>query len=124
MDSIFSTSAVKRQHGVSRFVSKLTCLLGHRLCFSYVDDVFVFSLDKSATSGEVTKDGVLQAGETNEKCSEGKFLSVADLSSAVDRSSGAANIDMVYDALTNLFFMVFLHIRCLLGCIMNMVLPK
>lgn len=67
--SIFSTSVVKRQQGVSR-------------------------LEKSATSGEVTKDGVLQAGETNEKCSEGKFLSVADLSSAVDRSSGAVNIDM------------------------------
>jgi len=92
------------------------------LCFSYVDYAFVFSFEKFATSGEVTKDGVLQAGETNEKCSEGKFLSVADLSSAVDRSSGAANIDMVYDAAINLFFIVYLHIRCLLGCIMNMVL--
>jgi hypothetical protein len=99
-------------------------LLDHKLCFSYVDDAFVCSLEKSATSGEVTKDGVLQAGETNEKCSEGKFLSVADLSSAVDRSSGAVNIDMVYDEATNLFFIVYLHIRCLLGCIMNMVLLK
>ena len=67
--SVASTSAAKRQQGVS-------------------------CLEKSAASGEVTQDGVLHAGETNDKCSEGKFLSVAELSSAVDRSSGAAAIDM------------------------------
>ncbi|CAI8614973.1 unnamed protein product [Vicia faba] len=67
--SVFSTSAFKRRQGISRF-------------------------EKSAASGEVTKDAVQQAEETNEKCSQAKFLSVADLSSDVDRSSGGAAIDM------------------------------
>ncbi|XP_004494284.1 uncharacterized protein [Cicer arietinum] len=67
--SVFSISAAKRQQGSS-------------------------CLEKCAASGEVTKDGALQAGETNDKCSQGKFLSVADLSSTVDRSAGAAAIDM------------------------------
>ncbi|KAI5425230.1 uncharacterized protein LOC127125502 [Lathyrus oleraceus] len=64
-----TTSAVKRQKGISRF-------------------------EKPAASGEATKDGAPQAEETNEKCSQGKFLSVADLSSDVDRSSGETAIDM------------------------------
>ncbi|KAK7244751.1 hypothetical protein RIF29_39577 [Crotalaria pallida] len=49
----------------------------------------------SVGSTEVSKDGVLQACQTTEKCSQGKFLSVSELSSAVDRSSGlATGIDM------------------------------
>ncbi|KAK2364531.1 downstream neighbor of Son [Trifolium repens] len=67
--SIFSNSTVKRQQGVS-------------------------CLEKSAASGEVTEDSVLKASETKKKYDEGKFLSVADLSSAVDRSSGVGAIDM------------------------------
>jgi hypothetical protein len=52
-------------------------------------------LEKSAASGEVTEDSVLKASETKKKYDEGKFLSVADLSSAVDRSSGVGAIDLV-----------------------------
>ncbi|MCI43877.1 putative downstream neighbor of Son-like protein, partial [Trifolium medium] len=51
--------------------------------------------ENSAASGEVTEDSVLQASETKKKYTQGKFLSVADLSSSVDRSSGVAAIDMV-----------------------------
>ncbi|XP_057431794.1 uncharacterized protein LOC130724549 isoform X2 [Lotus japonicus] len=44
---------------------------------------------------EVRKVGLLQACQTNENCSQGKFLSVAEISSVADRSSGlAASIDM------------------------------
>ncbi|KAE9585333.1 hypothetical protein Lalb_Chr25g0287841 [Lupinus albus] len=52
-------------------------------------------LKNSVASIEVSKGGVLQACQTTEKCSQGKFLSVSELSSAADRSSGlAAPVDM------------------------------
>ncbi|QHN84632.1 uncharacterized protein DS421_16g530330 [Arachis hypogaea] len=61
----------------------------YTLCF------FFISCPRSVASTEVGKDGKLQASQTNEKCSQGKFLNVAELSSAADRSSGsAAAIDM------------------------------
>ncbi|KAF7818889.1 Protein downstream neighbor of Son [Senna tora] len=67
--SLFSNSAAKRQQGISR-------------------------LENSVASTEVSKDGVLQTRQTIQKCSQGKFLSVTDLSSAADRSSGLAAIDL------------------------------
>lgn len=60
--------------------------------------LIVVSLENIVASSEVIKDGVLQACHTTEKCSQGKFLTVAELSSAADRSTGlAAAIDMVYN---------------------------
>ncbi|TKY61886.1 downstream neighbor of Son [Spatholobus suberectus] len=67
--SVFSTLEAKRQQGNS-------------------------CSENSVPSGEVSKDGVLQACQTFEKCSQGKFLSVAELSSAADTSCGSASIDM------------------------------
>ncbi|CAL0326692.1 unnamed protein product [Lupinus luteus] len=55
----------------------------------------VSCLKNSIASTEVSKDVVLQACQTTEKCSQGKFLSVSELSSTADRSSGlAAPVDM------------------------------
>ncbi|KAI4348844.1 hypothetical protein L6164_009514 [Bauhinia variegata] len=51
-------------------------------------------LENSVVSSEASKDAVLQACQTIEKCIQGKFLSVTELSSAADRSSGLAAIDM------------------------------
>ncbi|OIW05186.1 hypothetical protein TanjilG_19817, partial [Lupinus angustifolius] len=68
--SVFANSETTRQQGISR-------------------------LKNSVASTEVSIDGVLQACQTTEKCSQGKFLSVSELSSAADRSSGlAAPVDM------------------------------
>ncbi|MED6106202.1 hypothetical protein PIB30_002655 [Stylosanthes scabra] len=68
--SVFSPLDTKRQQGIS-------------------------CMENSVASAEVGKDGGLQASQTNEMCSQGKFLNVAELSSAADRSSGsAAAIDM------------------------------
>ncbi|KAK7337349.1 hypothetical protein VNO77_17916 [Canavalia gladiata] len=70
--SVFSTLEAKRHQGIS-------------------------CLENSVASSEVNKDGALQAcqSQTNENCSQGKFLTVAELSSAADRSSGLATaIDM------------------------------
>ncbi|XP_015969241.1 uncharacterized protein LOC107492705 [Arachis duranensis] len=66
----FSASDTKRQQGIS-------------------------CLENSVASTDVVEADNLQASQTNEKCSQGKFLNVAELSSAADRSSGsAAAIDM------------------------------
>ncbi|KAK7284747.1 hypothetical protein RJT34_19500 [Clitoria ternatea] len=66
--SVFSTLEAKRQQGVSCSVT---------------------------SSKEVGKDAVLQACQTNERCSQGKFHSVSELSSTGDKSSGLAGaIDM------------------------------
>ncbi|XP_061372133.1 uncharacterized protein LOC133314644 [Gastrolobium bilobum] len=55
----------------------------------------ISSLENSIASSEVAMDDVLQGCQANEKCSQGKFLSVAELSSAADRTSGLeAAIDM------------------------------
>lgn len=67
--SVFSTFEAKKQQGNSR-------------------------LENSVPSSEVSKDGVLQACQTFEKCSQGKFLRVNELSSAADTSCGSAAIDM------------------------------
>ena len=57
--------------------------------------IIVVSFENSAVSNEIGKDSVLQACQTMEKCKQGKFLSVTELSSTADRSSGLAAIDMV-----------------------------
>ncbi|KAK7325363.1 hypothetical protein VNO77_29525 [Canavalia gladiata] len=60
----------------------------------------VSCLENFVASSEVSKDGVLQAcqSQTNERCCQGKFVTFAKLSSAANRSSGlAAVIDMVYN---------------------------
>ncbi|KAI4300615.1 hypothetical protein L6164_033971 [Bauhinia variegata] len=67
--SVFPNLAFRRQQGLSRS-------------------------ENSVVSSETSKDAVLQACQTTEKCSQGKFLSVTELSSAPDRSSGLAAIDM------------------------------
>lgn len=67
--SVFSAFEAKKQQGNSR-------------------------LENSVPSSEVSKDGVLQACQTFEKCSQGKFLRVNELSSAADTSCGSAAIDM------------------------------
>ncbi|XP_054804413.1 uncharacterized protein LOC129307463 isoform X2 [Prosopis cineraria] len=51
-------------------------------------------LENTVASSEVSKDSTLQSGHTIEKCSQGKFLTVTELSSSADRSSGLAAIDM------------------------------
>ncbi|KAH1258902.1 hypothetical protein GmHk_03G008511 [Glycine max] len=51
-------------------------------------------LENSVTSSEVSKASVLQSCQTFEKWSQGKFRSVAELSSAVDTSCGTATIDL------------------------------
>ncbi|KAF7804199.1 protein downstream neighbor of Son-like [Senna tora] len=51
-------------------------------------------MENTTTSGEGSKDGILQSSHTIEKCSQGKFLSVTELSSSADRSLGSAAIDM------------------------------
>ncbi|KHN22583.1 hypothetical protein glysoja_037733 [Glycine soja] len=51
-------------------------------------------LKNSVTSSEVSKASVLQSCQTFEKWSQGKFRSVAELSSAVDTSCGMATIDL------------------------------
>ncbi|KAL4304979.1 hypothetical protein AHAS_Ahas16G0032400 [Arachis hypogaea] len=67
-----------------RIGSMLPGLGNFMVCFI----LYAFSLSPA-------HDGKLQASQTNEKCSQGKFLNVAELSSAADRSSGsAAAIDM------------------------------
>ncbi|RDX97038.1 Protein downstream neighbor of Son [Mucuna pruriens] len=50
--------------------------------------------ENSCLENSVNKDGVLQACQTFEKCSQGKFLSVAEISSAAGSSCGSAAIDM------------------------------
>ncbi|OIW11398.1 hypothetical protein TanjilG_10716 [Lupinus angustifolius] len=68
--SVFANSDTTRQQGVS-------------------------CLKNSVASTEVSKDGVLHACQTTEKCNQGKFLSVSELSSAADRTSGlTAPVDM------------------------------
>ncbi|KAE9621717.1 hypothetical protein Lalb_Chr01g0017711 [Lupinus albus] len=68
--SVFANSETTRQQGIS-------------------------CLKNSVASTEVSIDGVLQACQTTEKCSQGKFLSVSELSSAAGRSPGlAAPVDM------------------------------
>lgn len=54
------------------------------------------SLENSVASAEDAKDGVAQAFQTIGKCSQSTFRSVSELSSSGDRSSGLADIDMVY----------------------------
>ncbi|XP_061374534.1 uncharacterized protein LOC133316767, partial [Gastrolobium bilobum] len=68
---VFSNLAAQRQRGIS-------CL----------------DLEGCAASNEVSKDDVLQACQTIAKCSQGNFLSVAELSSAAHKSSGLSAIDM------------------------------
>ncbi|KAL2953863.1 hypothetical protein AAZX31_19G189600 [Glycine max] len=51
-------------------------------------------LENSVTSSEVSKDSVLQSCQTFQKCSQGKFRSVSELSSAADKSCGTAAIDL------------------------------
>ncbi|KAG4916555.1 hypothetical protein JHK87_054112 [Glycine soja] len=51
-------------------------------------------LENSVTSSEVSKDSVLQSCQTFQKCSQGKFRSVSELSSAADNSCGTAAIDL------------------------------
>ncbi|XP_020972255.1 protein downstream neighbor of Son-like isoform X4 [Arachis ipaensis] len=66
---VFSTSAAKRQQGSS-------------------------CMENSATSGEVNKDGILQACQTTAECSQANFRSVSELSSAADKSSGLTAVDV------------------------------
>ena len=58
--------------------------------------VIAFSLENDVAPSEVGKESILQSSHVAEKCSQGKFLTVAELSSATDKSSGLAAIDMVY----------------------------
>ncbi|XP_028784777.1 uncharacterized protein LOC114740738 isoform X2 [Neltuma alba] len=51
-------------------------------------------LENTVASSEANKDSTLQSCHTIEKCSQGKFLTVTELSSSADRSSGWAAIDM------------------------------
>ncbi|KAK7396798.1 hypothetical protein VNO78_17957 [Psophocarpus tetragonolobus] len=51
-------------------------------------------LENSVPSGEVSKDSVLQSCQTFEKCNQGKFRSVSELSAAADTSGGSAAIDL------------------------------
>lgn len=76
--------------------------------------LIVVSMENPVASRELDKDGVLQACQTNEKCSEGKFLSVAELSSAADRYSGsAAAIDMVFNGRGRTFLVCLLTFQIL-----------
>ena len=54
------------------------------------------SPENSVASVDVPKDDVLNAHRTLEKCSQGTFLSVTELSSGGQKLSGLATIDMVY----------------------------
>ncbi|KAI9122037.1 hypothetical protein K1719_006726 [Acacia pycnantha] len=51
-------------------------------------------LENVVAPSEVSKDSTLQSCHTIEKGSQGKFLTVTELSSSADRSSGLAAIDM------------------------------
>ncbi|MED6161975.1 hypothetical protein PIB30_066007 [Stylosanthes scabra] len=66
---VFSTSDAKRQQGSS-------------------------CMENSAASGELSKDGILQACQTTAECSQGNFRSVSELSSAADKSSGLTAVDV------------------------------
>ncbi|XLR55152.1 hypothetical protein S83_005824 [Arachis hypogaea] len=66
---VFSTSAAKRQQGTS-------------------------CMENPATSGEVNKDGILQACQTTAECSQANFRSVSELSPAADKSSGLTAVDV------------------------------
>ncbi|XP_020227419.2 uncharacterized protein LOC109808718 [Cajanus cajan] len=67
--SVFSTLEAKRQQGNS-------------------------CLENSVSSAELSKNDVLRSCQTVEKCSQGTFLSVAELSSAADASCDLATVDM------------------------------
>jgi len=62
-------------------------------------------------SSQTNKDSVLQPCQTFEKCSQGKFLSVSELSTAVDKSCGSGAIDLVYKDLFDPFSTIYLHFR-------------
>jgi len=47
-------------------------------------------------STQTGKDSVLQPCQTFEKCSQGRFRSVSELSTAVDTFCGSGAIDLVY----------------------------
>ncbi|KAK4272644.1 hypothetical protein QN277_021167 [Acacia crassicarpa] len=51
-------------------------------------------LENAVAPSEVSKYSTLQSCHTMEKCSQAKFLTVTELSSSADRSSGLAAIDM------------------------------
>ncbi|XP_052118977.1 uncharacterized protein LOC127748461 [Arachis duranensis] len=51
-------------------------------------------MENSATSGEVNKDGILQACQTTAECSQVNFQSVSELLSAADKSSGLTAVDV------------------------------
>ncbi|RYR38907.1 hypothetical protein Ahy_A09g044213 [Arachis hypogaea] len=68
---------------------------------SNLKNVLVFStsaakrhMENSATSGEVNKDGILQACQTTTECSQVNFRSVSELLLAVDKSSGLTVVDV------------------------------
>ncbi|XP_027914940.1 protein downstream neighbor of Son [Vigna unguiculata] len=50
--------------------------------------------ETSDVSSQTNKDSVLQPCQTFEKCSQGKFLSVSELSTAVDKCCGSGAIDL------------------------------
>ena len=54
------------------------------------------SPQNSVASVDVPKDDVPNAHQTLEKCSQGTFLSVTELSSGGQKLSGLATVDMVY----------------------------
>ncbi|KAL9332178.1 hypothetical protein ACSQ67_001788 [Phaseolus vulgaris] len=51
-------------------------------------------LETSVVSGQASKDSGLQSCQIFEKCSQGKFLSVSELSTAVETSCGSGAIDL------------------------------
>lgn len=50
----------------------------------------------SVAAAEASKDGVVQARQIIEKCSQSTFRSVTELSLGSERSFGLATVDMVY----------------------------
>jgi len=59
-------------------------------------------------STQTGKDSVLQPCQTFEKCSQGRFRSVSELSTAVDTFCGSGAIDLVYKDCVWPFFIYLL----------------